>query len=87
MPGDKVAGCWSLVAGKRFLTPFLSLFFFASPVFAVEYAIGADLSFLRQAEGAGTVFKDGNQAALKLRESGPFGSSVVLMEDDVEKEK
>jgi dihydrofolate reductase len=33
------------------------------------------------------LFKEGSQASLKLRESRPFGSGVVLMEYDVEKEK
>ena len=32
------------------------------PVLAAEYAIGADLSFLKQAEDRGTVFKDNNEA-------------------------
>lgn len=32
------------------------------PTGAAEYAIGADLSFLKQAEDRGTVFKDGGQA-------------------------
>src|SRR4030042_2453172 len=31
-------------------------------VYAIDYAIGADLSFLKQAEEGGTVFKDGNEA-------------------------
>jgi arabinogalactan endo-1,4-beta-galactosidase len=30
-------------------------------VYALEYAIGADMSFLKQAEDGGTVFKDGNE--------------------------
>jgi len=34
----------------------------AAGVWAGEYAIGADLSFLRQAEEGGTVFKEGGQA-------------------------
>src|SRR3990172_4547557 len=36
--------------------------------YAAEYAIGADLSFLKQAEDRGTVFKDGGQtnAGLKI---------------------
>jgi arabinogalactan endo-1,4-beta-galactosidase len=32
------------------------------PVFAFDYAVGADLSFLKQAEDRGTVFKDANEA-------------------------
>ena len=32
------------------------------PTRAADYAIGADLSFLKQAEDRGTVFKDGGQA-------------------------
>ncbi|NLH17985.1 MAG: arabinogalactan endo-1,4-beta-galactosidase [Phycisphaerae bacterium] len=39
----------------------LVLSLFASPLLAAEYAIGADLSFLKQAEQAGTVFKDNGQ--------------------------
>jgi len=34
---------------------------------AAEYAIGADLSFLKQAEGRGTVFKDGGTAKPALQ--------------------
>ena len=30
-------------------------------VYAIDYAIGADLSFLKQAEEGGTVFKDSNE--------------------------
>jgi arabinogalactan endo-1,4-beta-galactosidase len=41
-----------LVAGFR--TP--------GPIYAADYAIGADLSFLKQAEEGGTVFKDNGQA-------------------------
>ncbi|MEJ2702025.1 MAG: glycosyl hydrolase 53 family protein [Sedimentisphaerales bacterium] len=35
---------------------------FSHAVRAMDYAIGADLSFLKQAEDRGTVFKDGGQA-------------------------
>jgi arabinogalactan endo-1,4-beta-galactosidase len=33
-----------------------------TPLYAQEYAIGADLSFLKQAEDSSRVFKDGNQS-------------------------
>lgn len=36
-------------------------------VFAADYAIGADVSFLKQAEDQGTVFKDGGQPKPGLR--------------------
>ena len=39
----------------------------AGTVRAADYAIGADLSFLKQAEDRGTVFKDHGQAKPGLR--------------------
>jgi arabinogalactan endo-1,4-beta-galactosidase len=39
----------------------------ASFVFAADYAVGADVSFLKQAEDKGTVFKDGGQPKPGLR--------------------
>jgi arabinogalactan endo-1,4-beta-galactosidase len=47
--------CLSLLAG---ITPSL---------YALEYAIGADLSFLKQAEDGGVVFKDGNEPKTGLQ--------------------
>ncbi len=53
--------------GLRKILPFSLLFivsnlWMAESVNALDYAIGADLSFLRQAEGRGTVFKDNGEA-------------------------
>jgi arabinogalactan endo-1,4-beta-galactosidase len=47
----------------------LSLLFLsaAAALHAADYAVGADLSFLKQAEDRGTVFKDNNQAKPGLR--------------------
>lgn len=45
------------------MTIVISFFIFLSPlVRAADYAVGADLSFLKQAETNGTVFKDGGVA-------------------------
>ena len=44
------------------LVAFLSFMLLASCLHAADYAIGADLSFLKQAEDRGTVFKDGGEA-------------------------
>ena len=47
------------------LVPFAALLFARGslpPIRAADYAIGADLSFLKQAEDQGTVFKDAGQA-------------------------
>jgi arabinogalactan endo-1,4-beta-galactosidase len=48
----------SLATGLAILPPLLAL----KAACAADYAVGADLSFLRQAEQRGTVFKDGGQA-------------------------
>lgn len=55
---------------RRLLTkalPGFLLFLGFGSVAAHDYAIGADLSFLRQAEARGTVFKDGGEAKLALQ--------------------
>ncbi len=46
---------------RRFRTITLLAACALTQVHAADYAIGADLSFLKQAEDRGTVFKDGNQ--------------------------
>jgi arabinogalactan endo-1,4-beta-galactosidase len=43
------------------LLPLLALILLIQPARGAEYAIGADLSFLRQAEARGTAFKDGGE--------------------------
>ena len=48
------AGLLPLVLSARFL--------FSGAANAADYAVGADLSFLKQAEDGGTVFKDANEA-------------------------
>lgn len=55
---------WESISKSYLLYPISCLLvaIFASPSLAAEYAIGADLSFLKQAEESGTVFKDNNQA-------------------------
>jgi arabinogalactan endo-1,4-beta-galactosidase len=40
----------------------VGLILFRRPRVRADYAIGADLSFLKQAEESGTAFKDGNEA-------------------------
>ena len=47
----------------RRICTFIILLFTAVPtsVYAIDYAIGADFSFFKQAEDNGTVFKDSNQ--------------------------
>ncbi len=51
-------------AAARFLLGLFVMLFARSgfPLRAADYAIGADLSFLKQAEDGGTVFKDGTNA-------------------------
>jgi arabinogalactan endo-1,4-beta-galactosidase len=46
---------------KSFLL-LVALLSLSVPAFAAEYAIGADLSFLKQAEDSGTAFKDNGEA-------------------------
>ena len=50
------------------MKPLLVLFLAAAPSLrAADYAMGADLSFLKQAEDRGSIFKDDSKAKPGLR--------------------
>jgi arabinogalactan endo-1,4-beta-galactosidase len=66
------SSCWTSNPGRASArwAPLASLAFFfwlGGPGAAADYVIGADLSFLKQAEDRGTVFKDGGLAKPGLR--------------------
>ena len=56
----------TLAAGVR-ATGLTLIFLLTGPARASEFAFGADLSFLKQAEDQGTVFKDGTNAVTGLQ--------------------
>jgi len=57
----------SLKAVLFFVIIFLVSLCIPTSLYALDYAIGADLSFLKQAEERGTVFKDGNEVKPRLQ--------------------